>query len=140
KATLMLISSKGSMNGRGGPVSTEADQSGAFAFKDLEPGSYNLMVERQGFVRQMYGARGGNVFSGTPLTVKAGQELTDIQFDMTPQSVIAGKVTDEDGEPVAQVQVAATRTAYIRGKKQTIPVGIGMTNDAGEYRIANLGA
>src|SRR5207245_6118191 len=38
------------------PVTT--DSQGRFAFRDLDPGSYSLTAQRNGFARQAYGERG----------------------------------------------------------------------------------
>src|SRR5438067_2257010 len=69
KANVML------MKGGGGPKTTsaESDASGNFTFVDVEPGTYTLMCDRQGFARQFYGAR-NNPYIGATLTVAAGQD------------------------------------------------------------------
>jgi protocatechuate 3,4-dioxygenase beta subunit len=57
-----------------------------------------------------------------------------------PQSVISGRVIDEDGDPMARVQVEALQYHYMQGKKQLLPSGGASTNDLGEYRIFGLRA
>jgi protocatechuate 3,4-dioxygenase beta subunit len=133
KANIMLMA-----KGGGKMTSAESDQSGNFNFTDIEAGSYMLMCDRQGFARQFYGAR-NNPYIGTTLTIAAGQELKDLSFSVMPQAIITGKITDEDGEPMNMIAVAAVRTSFARGKKQYVPLGYAMSNDAGEYRLANLG-
>ena len=135
KATLMLTRSGGSAT----PATAETDDQGHFAFQNLEAGRYILFGERTGFARQAYGAR-GNSLSGTALLFSAGQEMKDLLFKLSPNSVIAGKVLDEDGEPLANTTVMALRTAYQRGKRQFMPIGAAQTNDLGEFRIASLKA
>jgi hypothetical protein len=118
-------------------LSRETDEQGRFAFTGLEAGRYSLSAERQGFLRQSYGGRKYNT-SGTPLPLAADQHVKDVVFKLSPQSVVAGKVLDEDGEPVANVQVRALKYAYRGGKKQWVQTGQGNTSDIGEYRIPNL--
>src|ERR1051326_3432749 len=82
----------------------ETDEQGRFTFTGLESGKYRLAADRQGFLRTSFGERkysGG----GTSIVVGDGQNLKDIQIRMNPQGVITGKVLDEDGEPLANVQV-----------------------------------
>jgi hypothetical protein len=98
---------------------------------------YFLSAERQGFLRQNYGGRKYNT-SGTPIVLAADQRLNSIVLKMSPQSVIAGKVLDEDGEPVANLQVRAFKMGYRGGKKQWVQTGNGQTSDIGEYRIPAL--
>jgi protocatechuate 3,4-dioxygenase beta subunit len=127
----------GQRQGGGGMQVRETDEQGHFLFTGLEPGRYQLSAERTGFLRQNYGARkysGG----GTPIPLSQDQHIKDIVFKLSPQGVIAGKVVDEDGDPVANLQVRAMRYVYRNGKKQWAQVANGQTSDIGEYRIANL--
>ena len=147
KATVRLVG-LGTSSGRGrgdesdqggmpNMVNKETDEAGHFAVTGLEAGRYQLSVERQGFLRQNYGARRYGA-AGTPLPLARDQEVKGLVFKLAPQSVIAGKVVDEDGEPMAGVQVRALRMAYRSGKKQWAQAGAGSTSDIGEYRIPNL--
>jgi hypothetical protein len=57
---------------------------------------------------------------------------------MLPQAVLAGRVLDEDGEPVqgAQIQVMNRRTQ--RGLRNWVGMRGNATNDLGEFRIAGV--
>ena len=105
--------------------------------KDVKPGTYVLMGERTGFVRGSYGAR-SQMQQGTPLTIASGQVVKAISFRLQPHAVISGRILDEDGEPLANVQVQATSNRYIQGRRQLVPNGTSSTNDLGEYRIFGL--
>jgi protocatechuate 3,4-dioxygenase beta subunit len=122
-----------------GSYSATTDAAGKYAFENVEPGTYSLSVQRQGFLNQRYGAR-GPTSSGTPLTVTAGQVLKDLLIKLTPQGAISGRVLDDEGEPVQNVSVQAlTERTMTAGKRAFVPtVGGGSTNDRGEYRIANV--
>jgi hypothetical protein len=119
------------------PYSTSSDASGAFAMSDIVPGKYRLWAERTGYVRQEYGARGSNLM-GSTISVGPGQELAKLEFRLQPHAVIAGRVTDEDGEPLSNVQVQTMTYRYMQGKRQLTPSGGSSTNDLGEYRIFGL--
>ncbi len=118
---------------------TTSDEDGSFAMKNLPPGDYRLSAQRNGFVDAQYGAKriSGN---GATLTLDKGQRLAGIEFKVTPHSVIAGRVQDETGEPVARATVSAIqyRYQYIQGRKQASSIGSATTNDLGEYRIFGL--
>ncbi len=113
------------------------DASGRFSITGVNPGRYMLMAERTGFVRAEYGGRGRR---GAAFTLAAGQRLKDVVFRLVPHGVIAGRVLDEDGEPVANASVALLRPGYVAGARRLTPAGGANTNDLGEYRVPGLAA
>lgn len=134
--------------------SESSDEAGKFVFEDVAPGRYLLTSEKTGFVTQRYGARSDSS-PGTPLVLEAGNELKDVAIQMTPQAVIAGRVTDQDGDPVANIAVSVFRYGYTNGRRTLTPGGgppaggrggpIGpggpggtVTDDQGNFRIGNL--
>ncbi|HXG34430.1 MAG TPA: carboxypeptidase-like regulatory domain-containing protein [Bryobacteraceae bacterium] len=112
-----------------------SDQEGRFVFENVEPGTYQLIAERAGFLRQAYGSR-SLPYAGTPIALSAGQHLKELEFKLLPQGVISGRVVDEEGEPVPQVQVMAVRPG--RGRAGASLRGSAMSNDVGEFRISGL--
>jgi carboxypeptidase family protein len=135
KAAVTLLT----LDVRGQPTGAVTDADGRFAIKDISPGRYRLIAERNGFVRQTYGARAPDR-PGTPLTVEHGQRLRDIVIKLMPQAVITGRIVDEDNDPVAKVQVQILRYGYVQGKRQLLPAEPVLSNDLGEYRINGLSA
>lgn len=125
--------------GRSAPVTSTSDAEGKFILRDVPPGRYRLFVERNGYARQEYGQRSANR-PGSVITLAARQQMRDVLFRMTPAAAIAGRVFDEDGEPVAMVTVQAQRQSYVRGQRQLVPAGSASTNDLGEFRIFGLPA
>ena len=63
-----------------------ADDGGKFAFRDLAPGQYRILVTRDGYVTAEYGQRspGG---SGVPINLAAQQQVKDARVSMTPSSL-----------------------------------------------------
>jgi protocatechuate 3,4-dioxygenase beta subunit len=153
---LQMLGPGGSQNNQ--PPSTyseTSDDSGKFVFEDVAPGRYTLTSEKTGFVTQRYGAR-SDTSPGTPLALEAGNELKDVAIRMTPQAVIAGRVTDQDGDPVSNIPVSVFRYGYSNGRRTLTPgggpAGLGgrggpigpggpggaATDDQGNFRIGNL--
>ena len=122
KATVRLQGTGGQPGQPPASYSETTDNAGKFVFEDVAPGRYMLSAEKPGFVTARYGAR-SNTSPGTQLNLTAGMEMKDLAIKMTPQGVIAGKVLDQDGDPVVSVQVQAMRYAYVRGRKQLLPTG-----------------
>jgi protocatechuate 3,4-dioxygenase beta subunit len=121
----------------------ESDEQGRFAFHNLEAGMYQITAQRQGFL----GLGQGTAYylsnsTSSQLFLGEAQQLTGYVVRLAPQAVIAGKVVDSDGDPVAGCQIAALKWGYANGVRQLTRVAIsGMastTNDLGEYRIAGV--
>ena len=113
------------------PVTTDA--TGRFLVTGVDPGQYRISAERDGYIRQEYGQR-TTTGSGTVISVAAGQRL-ELQFQMLPAGVISGRVSDEQGEPVARGEVQAWAFQYADGKRSLSQVANAQTNDIGEYRL-----
>jgi len=125
--------------GGGTNLKAATDNDGKFTIENIDPGRYTLAAERQGFVSGNYGAS-RPLGPGTPLDLKKSQVMKDISFKMTPQGIIAGKILDDEGEPVSGVNVQVLQYRYMMGKKRLIPAvqGLVMSNDLGEFRAPNL--
>lgn len=133
----VTVGAAGRGNTRPVMINKETDDQGRFSIPNLDPGKYRVTAERQGFLRQSWGAR---KYSGgsTPVAVAEGQTVKSVDFRLMPQGVISGKVLDEDGEPMAGVQVRAQRSYVRNGVKVWNTVANGNTSDIGEYRLPEL--
>jgi hypothetical protein len=117
----------------------DVDTAGRFEFRSVVAGRYMLFAERTGFVTQSYGSRKpGGRMGGTAITLAPAQEMKDLVIKLSPQGVIAGRVMDEDGDPMENVQVAAMKWMWQGKKRQLVPGGRASTNDLGEYRMSGL--
>jgi len=118
-------------------TSVVTDVSGRFELKGVDPGRYRLKVSRTGFVTQEYGQKTPND-PGAEIRLAPGQSLPDLLFRLIPWGIIAGRVLDEDGEPLPWAQVSAMREVYSHGKRKLSPEALVPTNDLGEYRLFGL--
>ncbi len=116
----------------GVPYGATTDGGGHFLIDDVDPGKYNVAVSRNGFVN-LANARGG-----APLTLENGQKVRQMIVKLTPQGVISGRILDEDGEPLANVNIQCLAFGYQRGKRQLMPQNGGNTDDRGEFRLHGL--
>lgn len=134
KVTLTLI------GGSEQTQSVETGDDGKYALKDVKPGRYKLSAEKTGYQASAYGAKMPGEALGQTLRIDAGSALTGMNIALPKQGVIAGKIIDNDGEPVAKALVLALNSIYANGKKVRLPAGTVpvMSNDLGEYRIGQL--
>jgi 5-hydroxyisourate hydrolase-like protein (transthyretin family) len=114
------------------------NSSGVFHLIHVEPGNYRLSAERNRYVRQQYGQKSPRGMGAT-ITLGPKQHIANIEMRLMPGAVVTGRVTDEDGEPLAGVRVSVMQYRYVRGRRELAPVAGGSsTNDLGEYRIWDI--
>ena len=118
-------------------VTINTDIAGHFELRGVSAGRYRLRVSHDGFLMQEYGARKAGE-AGATLTVRSAQTISDLVFRMTPSAVIAGRVINEDGEPLPWARVTALREVYSDGKRRLAAETTSPTNDLGEYRLFGL--
>jgi hypothetical protein len=134
KALIELIAEN---QNEGGDYTAVTGGDGSFRVEGVVPGRYHLFVERTGFLEvEKHHSRA----DGRVLTLTAGQEVTDLLVRLQAAAVVEGRVTDEDGDPLADAQVAVLRQTFVAGHTHWRQAGAERTNDLGEYRIAGLAA
>jgi hypothetical protein len=129
KAIVELISEN---QEEGGNYTATSDQDGHFKITGIVAGRYRVFVERTGYIEVDAKRRR---LQGTALSFEAGQELKDQTLHMLPAAIILGRVLDEDGDPMPNVDVAVLRRKASAGFE---PAGSAQTNDLGEYRVGGL--
>jgi hypothetical protein len=110
---------------------------GVFTFERIEPGSYRLIGDGEGFVQSEYGAKGA-FQRGITVRLLPGHTIANLEFRLIPTGVISGRVTDEKGKPMPNVEVNVLRPFYGTGRRMLAPAGMDRTDDLGEYRAFRL--
>src|SRR5258707_994170 len=93
------------LNGNGGSAARGAitDATGHFAFENVAPGQYSMQVNCPGYSFPP-GTNGQKL-----LKVGEEQEIKDVFVKLVPLGVVSGIVRDEDGQPMARVQIQGLR-------------------------------
>jgi hypothetical protein len=121
---------------RGGQsLSVETADDGRFVFAGLRSGKYELSAAKRGYLTQSYQEH--EEFS-TAIAVGPELQSEDLIFNLMPQSVLYGLITDEAGEPIRKAQVQLYDDRLRDGVRSTQQRQTALTDDRGTYEIANI--
>jgi hypothetical protein len=141
KATVRLQGTQpgAPVNGQVLPInySSSSDTDGNFIFEDVDPGRYFLSAERTGFLHANYGTAPR---TSQALNISVGQQLTGLVIKLTPQAVVGGKVTDEDGDPLPGINLQTNIVSWNEGRRQVQIGNSIMTMADGTFLIGGLSA
>ena len=120
------------------PQTSQTNENGDYEIKEVKPGRYTLVVMRNGYVSQTYGQKSADPMSrtqGTQLTIRAGETLGQVNFQMIRGGAVEGQITDQNNEPLSRVMVQLSRYRTMQGKRSLIPVSMSQTDDRGHFRL-----
>lgn len=125
------------------PQTGQTNENGEYEIRDLKPGQYSLTAVRNGYVPQAYGQKATDVFGiltqGTLLTVRPGEILNEINFQLVRGGVVEGQVVDQNNEPLSRAMVQLSRYRTFQGKRNLVPAGASAsTDDRGYFRLFDV--
>jgi hypothetical protein len=123
------------LTGKGGSYAAVTDDRARFAFEAVEPGTYLLEAEHQGYIDGQFGDTDGRAVD---IKLTSAQTLSDINVTLTPQAVISGRVVNEDGDPWTHAQVNLFRSEWSHGHPKIQGFDGGSANDEGEFRLGQI--
>jgi protocatechuate 3,4-dioxygenase beta subunit len=134
-----------SMNVSMRPRTATTDAQGGFEFTGLPAGSYRVMANpgqySAGYLSGAYGAKRPNTpmtqDQGTPIELVDGQKFDKATVALQRGGVITGRVTDENGEALARVQVY-TMFLMTGGSRPQRTGSTVSTDDLGQFRLFGL--
>jgi hypothetical protein len=124
---------------RGPEYHTLTDSDGRFAFHGAAPGMYNLAASKNGYVGGVgFGLYGED--NGEPIPLAPGERRAGLELRMIPAAVIAGRVSNNQGEPAPGIVMYAARISYEgrRRKMTAAEYSLLATDDRGDYRVYGL--
>jgi len=110
---------------------------GEFVLVDLPAATYSLHASALGYVGRQYGQR-HVLGEGLPIALRAGETRRGADVVLLPGGAITGRVTSQDGQPLAFAEVEALRPQLESNLRILIPVGRAESNERAEFRIVGL--
>ena len=110
-----------------------ADSSGHFLATNVRPGSYVLVADHVNYFADPH----KRSFQPT-VEVTARQELKGVVLRLLPTAVVTGQVVDQNSNPLMHVEVKLLARRMDRGRMRLAVLGMGITDDRGEYRLYGI--
>ena len=110
---------------------------GEFVLVDLPAATYSLHASALGYVGRQHGQRHA-LGQGVPIALRTGETRRGVDVALLPGGAITGRVTTQDGQPLAFAEIEALRPLLESSLRVLVPVGRAESNDRGEFRIGGL--
>ncbi len=115
----------------GSSASVLTDSDGAFHFDNLPAGSASLTANKPGFLPV------APLFAPPP-SFRVAPDAPDVVLKLVPSAVIRGRITDDRGLPIENLQVKLFRRPLAPSTTAPEQAGSVQTNDLGNFRIPDL--
>jgi hypothetical protein len=120
----------------GGPDASGSatDATGHWSISNTTCGSNRaLNASRIGFIANgMAGSR------PTTVNLVSGSPVSGVKISLMPESSIAGRVLDPDGDPIESARIQALKVMVQAGQRMLVNAGASATDSQGNFRIGGL--
>ena len=114
-------------------ATTDAD--GFYEFKEVRAARYTINASKGSYVGLSYGQQ-RPTDPAKPITILDNQTVEKMDFSLPRGGIISGRILDEFGEPISEVQVSVQQYQTVQGQRRLVPTGRqASTNDIGEFRL-----
>jgi len=121
--------------GLGQQYQTTTDGDGGFRFNALAGGIYEIQASRSGYADAHSFAPKDGTAAASGFQLAGGQSITNARIALEPEGTIAGRVMDEDGNPVPDASVAAIAERWQRGQRSYDLLSAHSTDADGTYQF-----
>jgi protocatechuate 3,4-dioxygenase beta subunit len=117
------------------PRNESSDVDGRYEAGQLPADIYTVIASKPGYVTVEHGQRGAS-YPGTRIRIAEGEVVERIDFTLPRAAAIAGRVSDENGDPAQGATVALLQLQFVNGRRALARIGRGRrTNDLGRFRL-----
>ena len=110
---------------------------GQYRLLDLPAADYTLHASALDYVGREYGQR-HTLDDGQAITLRDGERRERVDIALMPGGAISGRVTTQDGRPLAYAEVEALRPQLQNSLRLLLPVGRAESDIEGRFRISGL--
>lgn len=119
-----------------GPVLVFTGADGRFRAENIPEGRTMIAAQKPGYFDCPN--RGCEQGSRARTMINVESETSDVVLKLTPESAVEGRIVDEDGEPVSNIQVTALGAELMNGLKHYGLSGSASTDENGNYQVEGL--
>lgn len=121
----------------GPPVRRITDAAGRYEATPLAAGTYVVTASMTGYVQATFGRRHQMDVGGT-IAIARGEDRNRVDFQLTRESILLGRVTGADGKGLANLVVNVSRPHVLNGQRRLESFGSARSDAQGEYRVGGL--
>lgn len=119
-------------------VVTRADSRGRFSFRGVPPGIYGIEAVTPGYLLGYFGYSESSTVA-VPMEVRPGDTTIDADVELTPASVVTGRVLADDGRGLAGLDVELIRRVpFLRDGGSLLATASVKTENEGFFRVENV--
>lgn len=144
-----LVGATGQMLDAFGSASTTTDAEGRFEMREIPPGKLAIGASKAGYTQVDESGRAvapvglsgfGPTESARSFDLAPGEVRDRIDVTLARRGALAGRLSDENGDPIQDASVEALQVRYEAGRRWLTPANAssGVTDDLGRYRIHDL--
>ena len=117
-----------------------SDESGRYELIGISPGRYRVGARKYGYLPMAFDQPRSSE-SGRAITVGASGSVNDVDITLPRPGAVAGRITDETGNPVEGAMVTVVEARFEDGRwvlAQASAIGVRPSDDRGQYRVFGI--
>ena len=122
---------------RGAPLRAVTDAAGRYVVAPLAAGSYVVTASTTGYVEATFGRR-HQIDTGGTIDLGGGQDRSRVDFQLTREAVLVGRVAGPEGRTLANLVVNVSRPHVADGQRRLASFASARSDAKGEYRVGGL--
>lgn len=126
------------LSASGSPVRTGiTDAAGRYDVTPLAAATYIVTATLPAYVEATFG-RHHQIDSGGTIDIAPGQVRSRVDFQLSREAIVSGRIVGVDGLGLAGLVVNVSRPHTLNGRRRLVSFADGRTDSTGDYRVGGL--